>query len=108
MNQVFEWEKPLVELERRIADLRKFVVGHEIDCTKELTELERRAERLRKEIYENLTPFQRVMMARHPKRPTTLDYIRMLLDEFDELHGDRAFRDDGAIVGELGCLKVCR
>ena len=105
MNQVFEWEKPLVELEARIADLRKFVVGHEIDLTRELTELERRAERLRKDIYENLTPFQRVMMARHPKRPTTLDYIRMLLDEFDELHGDRAFRDDGAIVGGVGLFE---
>ncbi len=105
MNHVFEWEKPLVELERRIAELRTFVVTHGIDCTKELTELERRAEKLRKEIYENLTAFQRVMMARHPKRPTTLEYISMLLDEFDELHGDRTFRDDGAMVGGIGIFE---
>jgi len=102
---VFEWERPLVELEARIADLRRFVSTHGIDCAKEIAELERRAEALRKEIYENLTPFQRVMMARHPKRPTTLDYIRMLLDEFDELHGDREFRDDGAMVGGVGLFE---
>ena len=79
---------------------------HGIDCEKELAELEHRAERLRKDIYENLTPFQRVMMARHPKRPTTLDYISMLLDEFDEFHGDRTYRDDGAIVEALAHLKA--
>ena len=61
--------------------------------------------KLRKEIYENLTPFQRVTMARHPKRPTTLDYINLLFDEFTELHGDRTFRDDGAIVGGLALFE---
>ncbi|KLU40706.1 MAG: acetyl-CoA carboxylase subunit alpha [Peptococcaceae bacterium 1109] len=105
MTQVFEWERPLVELEQRIADLHRFVADHGIDCEKELAELEHRAERLRKDIYENLTPFQRVMMARHPKRPTALDYISMLLDEFDEFHGDRTYRDDGAIVGGVGTFE---
>ncbi|NLM40106.1 MAG: acetyl-CoA carboxylase carboxyltransferase subunit alpha, partial [Firmicutes bacterium] len=103
--QVYEWEKPLVELEERIADLRKFVASQGIDFNKELTELEKKAERLRKEIYENLTPFQRVMMARHPKRPTALDYINMLFEEFDELHGDRTYRDDPAIVGGIGVFE---
>ena len=102
---MFEWERPLVELEQRIADLHRFVADHGIDCEKELAELEHRAERLRKDIYENLTPFQRVMMARHPKRPTALDYISMLLDEFDEFHGDRTYRDDGAIVGGVGTFE---
>lgn len=105
MIQVYEWEKPLVELEERIADLRKFVASQGIDFNKELTELEKKAERLRKEIYENLTPFQRVMMARHPKRPTALDYINMLFEEFDELHGDRTYRDDPAIVGGIGVFE---
>lgn len=105
MIQVYEWEKPLVELEERIADLRKFVASQGIDFNKELTELEKNAERLRKEIYENLTPFQRVMMARHPKRPTALDYINMLFEEFDELHGDRTYRDDPAIVGGIGVFE---
>lgn len=105
MIQVYEWEKPLVELEERIADLRKFVASQGIDFNKELTELEKKAERLRKEIYENLTPFQRVMMARHPKRPTALDYINMLFEEFDELHGDRTYRDDSAIVGGIGLFE---
>lgn len=102
MIQVYDWEKPLVELEERIADLRKFVASQGIDFNKELSELENKAERLRREIYENLTPFQRVMMARHPKRPTALDYIEMLFEEFDELHGDRTYRDDKAIVGGIG------
>lgn len=105
MSTVFEWERPLVELEQRIADLKKFVVSEGIDFNRELNELEQKAEKLRKEIYENLTPFQRVMMARHPKRPTTLDYIGMLFEEFDELHGDRTFRDDRAIVGGVGLFE---
>ena len=105
MIQVYDWEKPLVELEERIADLRKFVASQGIDFNKELSELENKAERLRREIYENLTPFQRVMMARHPKRPTALDYIEMLFEEFDELHGDRTYRDDKAIVGGIGLFE---
>lgn len=99
---VFEWEKPLVELEQRIAELRRFVVTHDIDLSREIGILERRAEQLRKDIYEKLTPFQRVMMARHPRRPTTAQYIDMIFDSFDEFHGDRVFRDDGAIIGGIG------
>lgn len=103
--QAFEWEKPVLALEERIAELKQFVDGAEMDFSAEISHLQRKAAKLRKEIYENLTPFQRVTMARHPKRPTTLDYVNLLFDDFAELHGDRTFRDDGAIVGGLALFE---
>lgn len=105
MIQAFEWEKPILELEARIAELRQFVDNAEMDFGKEINTLERKVDTLRKEIYEKLTPFQRVMMARHPKRPTTLDYIDLLFDDFMEFHGDRFYRDDGAIVGGIALFE---
>ena len=102
MSSSFEWEKPLIELEERIKELKDFIVEQNIDFSAELGELERKADELRKSIYERLTPWQRVLMARHPKRPTTLDYIKMLFDDFIELKGDRTYRDDKAIVGGIG------
>lgn len=103
--QTFEWEKPVLELEARIKELKEFVHDEEMDFTAEITTLERKASRLRKEIYENLTPFQRVTMARHPKRPTTLDYINLIFDDFMEFHGDRSYRDDQAIVGGIALFE---
>ena len=67
--QAFEWEKPVLALEERIAELKQFVDGAEMDFSAEISHLQRKAAKLRKEIYENLTPFQGVTMARHPKRP---------------------------------------
>ncbi|HET7558711.1 MAG TPA: acetyl-CoA carboxylase carboxyltransferase subunit alpha, partial [Limnochordia bacterium] len=99
VGDIFEWEKPLVELERRIAELQKFSADRQIDIGSEIETLQQRADRLRHEIYTNLTPWQRVLTARHRNRPTTLDYIRMMCDDFIEFHGDRAVRDDAAIVG---------
>ncbi|NLL42908.1 MAG: acetyl-CoA carboxylase carboxyltransferase subunit alpha [Firmicutes bacterium] len=101
----FEWEKPVLELEARISELKQFVHGAEMDFSSEIKSLERKASRLRKEIYENLTPFQRVTMARHPKRPTTLDYIGLVFDDFIEFHGDRSFRDDQAIAGGVALFE---
>jgi len=101
---IFEWEKPLVELEEKINELRTFVYEQGIDFRDELNDLERKADKLRKEIYERLTPWQRVRMARHPDRPTALDYIKMIFDDFYELHGDRRFGDDQAIVGGIAIL----
>ena len=77
--QAFEWEKPVLELETRIDELKQFVHSTDMDFSEEIKTLERKASKLRKEIYANLTPFQRVTMARHPKRPTTLDYISFSL-----------------------------
>lgn len=103
--QAFEWERPLVELEEKIAELKQFCSGAELDFSEEIANLENKAAKLRQEIYESLTPFQRVVMARHPKRPTTLDYIGMLFDDFVEFHGDRTYRDDGAIVGGIALFE---
>jgi len=94
-----EFEKPLAELERQIEDLKRLGVEREIDVESELKGLENRLVALRAEIYSNLTPIQRVMVARHPRRPYTLDYLSTIFTDFIELHGDRLYRDDPAIVG---------
>lgn len=103
-NGVFEWEKPLAELEQRITELQRFTREKDIDFSEEIKTLERKAESLRREIYANITPWQRVQMARHKDRPTTLDYIEKIFTDFVELHGDRNIRDDAAIVGGLAFL----
>ena len=99
-----DFEKPIVELERRIEDLRGFATGENIEVTEELKRLERKAERLRREIYSKLTRWQRVKLARHPRRPYTLDYLKVIAPEFLELHGDRRFGDDPAIVSGIAII----
>lgn len=103
-NSVFEWERPLVELENRIKELQAFVDRRGIDLSAEIATLREKADRLREEIFANLTPWQRVQLARHPKRPTTLDYIDLIFEDFMELHGDRCVRDDEAMVGGIAVL----
>src|SRR5574342_82074 len=99
-----DFEKPIVELERRIEDLRSFATGENLEVTEDLKRLERKAERLRREIYSKLTRWQRVKLARHPRRPYTLDYLRLLAPEFMELHGDRRFGDDPASVSGMALI----
>jgi acetyl-CoA carboxylase carboxyl transferase subunit alpha len=94
-----EIEKPLLELERQIDDLKRLGEERQIDVEGELQGLQTKLESLRAEIYRNLTPLQRVMVARHPRRPYTLDYLSTIFTDFIEMHGDRLFRDDPAIVG---------
>ncbi len=94
-----DFEKPIIELERKIEDLRTFATKENLEFTDELKKLEAKAEKLRSEIYSNLTTWQRVQLARHPRRPYLLDYVPMLFTEFVEMHGDRGFGDDKAIVG---------
>ena len=103
-NGMFEWEKPLYELELRIAELQKFTTEEDMDLSREIATLEKKADSLRREIYQNLTAWQQVLLARHPKRPTTLDYIELVFDDFIEFHGDRHYRDDPAIVGGIATL----
>jgi len=99
-NYLLDFEKPLVELEQKLDEMRTFNAGAlDTDLSKEITALEHRVEELRTSIYRNLTRWQRVQIARHPLRPYTLDYIEALTDGFEELHGDRLFGDDPAIVG---------
>jgi acetyl-CoA carboxylase carboxyl transferase subunit alpha len=99
-----EFERPLIELEKRISELRNFVGESQFDVSEEIQALEARAERLRQEIFRNLTPSQRYQLARHPGRPFALDYISRVLTRFIELHGDRAFRDDPSIIGGIAFL----
>jgi acetyl-CoA carboxylase carboxyl transferase subunit alpha len=94
-----EFEKPLLELEKQIDELKRLGEEREIDVDGELEGLQSKLEALRAEIYKNLSPMQRVMVARHPRRPYTLDYLSTIFTDFIELHGDRLFRDDPAIVG---------
>lgn len=101
-NSTLDFEKPIVELEKKIAEMRS--LADTLDIQPQIEELEQQVERLRSEIYRNLTRWQRVQIARHPDRPYTLDYITHCLTDFVELHGDRNFRDDPAIVGGLASI----
>src|SRR6188508_1664283 len=94
-----DFEKPLLELERQIDDLKRIGSERQIDINGELEGLNGKLESLRADIYRHLTPLQRVMVARHPRRPYTLDYLSTIFTDFIELHGDRLYRDDPAIVG---------
>ncbi len=98
-NYALDFEKPLQELERQIEDLQKLGEERQIDVSEEARLLQVRLNTLRSEIYHNLSPIQRVQVARHPRRPYTLDYLSTIFTDFIELHGDRLFRDDPAIVG---------
>ena len=98
-THTLDFERPLLELERQIEEMKRVTGDSAVDVSKELAALERKLAELRGDIYKNLTPMQRVQVARHPKRPYTLDYVNTVFTDFVELHGDRLFRDDPAIVG---------
>ena len=93
-----EFEKPIFELERQIDELKKMAGERSLDVTSEIAPLEKKLGELRAEIYKTLTPLQRVQVARSNKRPLTDDYLRLCFTDFIELHGDRAFREDAAIM----------
>jgi acetyl-CoA carboxylase carboxyl transferase subunit alpha len=99
-----DFEKPIFELEKKIDELKKLDIGDNKVLAPEIQRLEAKVEELRDTIYQNLTRWQRVQLARHPDRPYTLDYIYKITERFMELHGDRAFGDDKAIVGGLGTI----
>lgn len=94
-------EKQLLELEKRIKDLKDFALVQNIDLKQEIELLDKKAISIKQEIYSNLSPWQKVQIARHNKRPTTLQYIDLIFEDFIELHGDRQFRDDPSIVGGI-------
>lgn len=99
-----DFEKPIIELERKIEELKVLTESEHIDLTVEIKQLTRRLKKLKREIFDNLTPWQRVQIARHPQRPYTLDYIDLIMDDFVQLHGDRLFSDDKAIVCGLASV----
>ncbi|MDP3014364.1 MAG: acetyl-CoA carboxylase carboxyltransferase subunit alpha, partial [Candidatus Subteraquimicrobiales bacterium] len=96
-----DFEKSVVELEIKIEELKKLRAAEDPSIAHEIELLEEQLEKLRKKIYSNLTPWQQVQIARHPNRPRTLDYVGAIFSDFVELHGDRLFKDDPAVVGGL-------
>jgi acetyl-CoA carboxylase carboxyl transferase subunit alpha len=98
MNRnVLEFEKPIIELEQKIEEMRK--LSDSLDISNEISKLEKKVNELRSSVYKDLTRWQIVQIARHPERPYSLDYIYLMTDNFIELHGDRGFNDDKAVVG---------
>lgn len=98
---LLEFEKPLVELENQIDQIRELARDSEVDVSQQLLQLETLAARRREEIFNALTPAQKIQVARHPQRPSTMDYIQMFCDDWVELHGDRNGTDDQALIGGL-------
>jgi len=103
-RNLLEFEKPLVELEQQIEQIRQLAHDSEVDVSQQLLQLETLAARRRNEIFNALTPAQKIQVARHPKRPSSLDYIQLITDEWVEIHGDRRGSDDLALVGGIGSI----
>ncbi len=101
---LLDFERPLVDLESRITQIRELAAENGVDVSEEIRQLEARALQLRQEIFNSLSPSQRLQLARHPRRPSTLDYIQAISDEWMELHGDRSGSDDPALVGGVARL----
>lgn len=105
MKQLLEFEKPIVHLKDKIIELKKLASQSEIDLSTEISTLEEKLTRLEDDVYNNLKPWDRVQIARHMERPTTLDYIARVFEDFIEFHGDRVFGDDAAIVAGIATYK---
>jgi acetyl-CoA carboxylase carboxyl transferase subunit alpha len=105
IKNYLEFEKPIEELETKIEELKRLSDGKDINITGEIKKLEKKVRDMRMEIFSKLTPWQKTLLARHPDRPYTLDYINLITEEFVELHGDRRFADDKSIVGGLARIK---
>ncbi len=102
---VLEFEKPLRELGKQLDELRQQSIETNVDLVTEIFAIEGKIASMRRDIYSNLTPWQKVQIARHPKRPYALDYIRLICENFQELHGDRQFKDDQALIGGTAFFK---
>ena len=100
-----EFEQPVAELEARISELRLVGADSEVNINEEIQRLKDKSNKLTEKIYSKLTPWQISQVARHPMRPYTLDYIEHIFTEFEELHGDRLFADDQALIGGLAKLE---
>ena len=104
MKFTFDFEKPLVELQQQIEKVKQLEDKNDLDMSGSVAELEAKLEQTQKDIYANLTGWQKVQISRHPERPYTLQYIELMCDDFIELHGDRTVGDDKAIVGGFGTI----
>lgn len=99
LENILDFERPLVELEQEIEKTKSLIAAGDISLSAKLNKLEEKSDSLKKKIYVNLSAWQRVQLARHPQRPYTLDYIRLLLTDFIQMHGDRNYADDLALIG---------
>ena len=104
MKHYLDFEKPIEELENQLQNLREMEDKSEVDVGDTIDQLEKKLENYKKDVYSNLSGWEKVQLSRHPERPYTLNYIQLLCDDFIELHGDRNIRDDKAIVGGLGTM----
>ncbi len=103
-KMILDFEKPIIELEKKISEMEIYARDTGLDLSEDIKRLSKKAESLQRDIYSKLTPWQRVQLARHPDRPYTLDYIKNMMSDFVELHGDRNFADDPAIVAGLAMI----
>src|ERR1044071_4546734 len=101
---LLDFEKPIAELEGKLADMKQLAVGSDDTVTRAIQALEKKIVDLKKETFENLTGWQRVQLSRHPDRPYTLDYIYEITSDFIEIHGDRTVGDDKAMIGGFGTI----
>lgn len=98
---VLEFEKPIFDLEKKIEEMKEYTISTGVDMKEDIQRLEAKSRELRTQIYSHLNRWQRVQLARHPQRPYTLDYIKLITSYFEELHGDRYFADDNALISGL-------
>ena len=105
MHDILNSERPIIELENKIAELKKIAKENAVDLTDEIDTLSKKVEKMKQNAYENLTPWQKVRLVRLQERPTSLDYIKKLVKDFIEFHGDRFYGDDSSIVGGIGIFE---
>lgn len=101
---LLEFEQPIVELEGKLAEMKRLAESSKVDVSEDVISLEKKIQKLKEETYKTLTRWQRVQLSRHPERPYTLDYIYNITDDFVEIHGDRNVKDDKAMVGGFGTI----
>jgi len=104
-KHILDFERPIIELENKIREMKDLSVSGDLKLNDEISRLEEKAKRLRRDIYSKLTRWQKVQLARHPQRPYTLDYLERMTSSYIEIHGDRAFKDDPAIIGGLAKIE---
>lgn len=105
MSKTLAFEEPIVKLREKINELEEYTAVNDVDLSSEIVNLKNRLAKLETDIYESMEPWDRVQVARHPERPTTMDYITRLFEDFIEFHGDRNFGDDEAIIGGIASFE---
>lgn len=103
-SNILDFEKPIADLEAEIEEIKRLTAEQGVDRTEEIAVLEGHRDRLMEQVFSKLSPWDKTLLARHPRRPYTLDYVRLLFDDYTELHGDRLFTDDKAMIGGIATL----